>query len=240
MKRKTIWIAIALTVCFALAGNLWAAPYIDAGSPGGLHFKRIGSTIKISFDIKKAKVTDVSGGDQDPLIGQYQNIYTTNERYDYTLGTEIAPGIWTTSGETASVMIQSKAIGGDTYLSGSTVAQTIDFNTGAITWSTVMSLVTSHVETLGSSTLKEFSQYGTGQLVFSFATSDELRAFISGTSKLESISITYASRLGGISGVPEPSQLLLSLMGLILCGMALARYGRKSGLPLGSHAPVSF
>jgi len=239
MKRKAIWIAIALTVCLALAGNLWAAPYIDAGSPGGLHFKRVGSTIEISFNIKEAKITDTSGGNEDPLIGQYQNIYTTNEKYDYTLGKEIAPGIWTTSGETASVMIQSKSTGGDTYLSGSTVAQTIDFNTGAITWSTVMSLVTSHVETLGSAALREFSQYGTGQLVFSFATSDELRALVSGASKLDSISISYASRLGGISGVPEPSQLLLSLTGLLLCGMVLVGFNRKQSRPLGLSGPVS-
>jgi hypothetical protein len=228
-----------LTVCLALAGNLWAAPYIDAGSPGGLHFKRVGSTIEISFNIKEAKITDTSGGNEDPLIGQYQNIYTTNEKYDYTLGKEIAPGIWTTSGETASVMIQSKSTGGDTYLSGSTVAQTIDFNTGAITWSTVMSLVTSHVETLGSAALREFSQYGTGQLVFSFATSDELRALVSGALQTGQHFHFLRQQTGRHLGRSRAFPAVAVLTGLLLCGMVLVGFNRKQSRPLGLSGPVS-
>lgn len=208
-----------------------AYPYIDINSPGGLHFKYDKSGNKImTFDIKDSKIDNTSGGTGDPLLGNYQTIFTINTSYDYSLASQIAPGVWSTSKEDATIIIQSQSDKPTKYMEGSTVAQTVDFNTGTITWSTVTPLNTFNMDSLGSSTLKDFSTYSTGQLAFSFKTSDELRSFISGSSpRIESMSVGYASRLsGGIEGVPEPSTVVLLIVGLTFCCLPMFFAGRAT------------
>jgi len=218
---------LSLMILWADLGNAYS--YIDVDSPGGLHFKQSSSGTVMTFDIKASRIDSTSGGKGDPLVGQYQTIFTANKSYDYSLVAQIAPGVWTTSSEAATILIQSQSSKPTKYLEGTTIAQTIDFNTGIITWSTVTPLETFNVDTLASSTLKDFSTYATGQLAFSFDTSDALRSFISGDKPLlTSMSVGYASRLsaGGIAAVPEPSTVMLLIVGLAFCCMPMFLAGR--------------
>lgn len=223
---------LVLMISFMIMGaNLsHAYPYIDVNSPGGLHFKQDKSGIIMTFNIKDSRIDNTSGGTNDPLVGQYQTIFTANTRYDYSLVSQIAPGVWSTSNEAATIVIQSQSAYPTKYMEGSTVAQAVDFNTGTITWSTVTNLNTFNVDSLASSTLKDFSTYSTGQLAFSFNTSDALRSFISGsTPSLTSMSVGYVSRLsGGIEGVPEPSTVMLLIVGLAFCGLPMFFAGRAT------------
>ncbi len=219
-KFRSLASILALTIVVFGAGPAGAASYIDVNSPGGLHFKLDGKTLEMTFDIKKTKVDSVSGGSSDPLVGNYLIIATSNPTYDYSLDKEISPGVWTTSNETASFIVESPGSKPTEYLKASAVAQTVDFNTGTIAWSTLSSLSTFNVDTLNSLTLREFSNYNTGQFTFSFETSQALRDYVSGVTTGNTLSVNYSGRLeGGITGAPEPSQGALLLLGLTLIGL---------------------
>ena len=237
MKRSNAITTIFIMIFMACSIHAaYGAPYLDANSPGGLHFKLAGNTVQMTFDIKDTRVDAASGGKSDPLIGQYLTIFTPNTNYDYTLGKQISDGVWTTSKEAATIIVQSQSANPTKYLETSAIAQTIDFNTGTISWSSLTPLSTYNIDSLGSSTLKEFSNYSTGQLSFSFETSDALRAFISDPSKLTSMSVGYSANLSGVTGTPEPPAAALLAAGLALIGLFMYRRRGTAASPfLGSN-----
>ncbi len=210
--------AIVIGVVFAIAGQVWAYPSLDvAGGSGSLKFTVWGSTVRL--DVISKKITDTSYGPKDPLVGKYQQIYIpTHMNYDYTLGRG-SGGIYELVGGSAVYRVTDKqSVDSATYLQGALTALTIDFNLGIINWSPVSDLKASNVESLGSPTLKEFSNYSTGLMTFSFDSSDSLKKWISNPQHYYETS--YDSQL---TATPEPATWMLILLGTCLLGFSLYR-----------------
>lgn len=157
----------------------------------------------------------------DPIIGKYQVMYVPAHptTYDYILKEQIAPGVWSLSNEASIISV---AATGDprystNYLTGTATALTIDFNTGSIQWSTVENL-TSYVANLPTSqVLRDFSNYATGTLTFSFSVTDELKKWLNSPCTTDIYKTSYWTTLAaGPVGVPEPQTWILLLMGLTL------------------------
>ncbi|MCX7981387.1 MAG: hypothetical protein N2572_00565 [Syntrophales bacterium] len=157
----------------------------------------------------------------DPIIGKYQVMYVPAHptTYDYILQKEIAPGVWSLSNE-ASII--SLAASGDprystNYLRGTATALTIDFNAGSIQWTAVENL-TSFVSNLPTSqVLRDFSNYTTGSLTFSFSVTDELKKWISSPSGSCIYKTSYwTTWSAGPVGVPEPQTWMLLIVGLAM------------------------
>ena len=148
--------------------------------------------------------------------------------YDYRLVEETSPGsnIWTLS-TSASDDSQNKPLnifigsewGGTPYITGTVVAETIDFNTGVLNFSQVTDLETQNEDLLNSPVLDEFSQYSTGTFSFEFATSSTLANWVRHPWS-SYWNTTYRTTL---AAVPEPEEWALILVGFSLIGFSLYR-----------------
>jgi hypothetical protein len=196
-------------------GDALALPsYTVAGT---IQFDFTGGQQQVGF--YPGQVSVASGGASDPIIGNYQTVYVpAHTSWDYVLVSKISPGVWSLSGGTETIVVTPSS--GDWNnsslyrLQAQATAQTIDFNTGTVTWGSATILSVNNA--ISSSTLQDFSSYSTGTLTMSFATSTALQGWAETPSG--GLSSSYSSTL---TGTPEPHVWLLWLTGLGLTGYAL-------------------
>jgi hypothetical protein len=184
----------------------------------------VGGQEQVGF--QPAQVGSASGGASDPIIGNWQTLYVpAHTTWDYLLVSQISPGVWSLSAD-PEILILSPSSGdwntpSQYLLQAQATAQTIDFNTGTVTWGAVSTLSVNNF--ISSSTLQQFSGSSTGSLTMSFATDAALQSWAQTPSG--SLTRTYSSTL---TGTPEPHVWMLWLTGLGLLGYT--RYRRHAVL----------
>jgi hypothetical protein len=226
---------VALAFCVGLAGHALACPTVpgcaEADATGDqIHFINVSGTIEIDFH--NAKIAGVGGGVSDPLIGSYQILTSSGmpHNYQYVLGNEIAPGVYSLTNAAGSTLtLASKANGTNPYLTGTTTAQAINFNTGIISWSPVSNLNIHN--TINSPTLAGYTNAGSAGFAFAFETDSVLRNWL--TNPQNTLNRTYGTSLTDppLCATPEPAMYLLWLVGLGGVGTTLYVRKPRSGDP---------
>jgi len=206
----------------------YSAGYIGGGV---LNFGYDGAR-KISFI--PGQVTQVTGGAGDPIIGAWQTLYNPNQyNFDYVMTAQTSTGIWSlTASDPSRVIVGAAAVNTGNasnppyYLSANALAGQINFNTGEITWGPVTGITVNN--TIGSTTLNQFSNYTTGMMTMSFAATECIKNWIQTTTSAGTQNGTYTNRLvaGGLSAVPEPSTWALMLIGMAFLGYSYLRHCR--------------
>jgi hypothetical protein len=174
-----------------------------------------------------------------PLVGKWQTIYVPAlpAPYDYTTQNQIAPGVWRLSKEQPTINGPATVdpVHSIQYITGpgtGTVLK-IDPITGTVNWSTMTNVQSFNERLSSSQVLKDFSNYATGSLAYSFAVSDELKKGVN-TSKSNILETASASRLSMtvVTGVPEPAEWLLLIVGAGLLSWRLHRRPVYASQPL--------
>jgi hypothetical protein len=220
MDRKKIkyLLLLAFLLCMTMGEEALALPSYTVGNT--IDFAYTGGQIQVGF--YPGQVNSASGGAGDPIVGAWQTLYgPSHTSWDYILVSQILPGVWSLDSDAEKIVLTTNV--GDygtpsQYLiSGWATAQTIDFNTGTLTWGPVTGLTTQNL--IGSSTLTDFAGYSTGSLTMSFITDTALRNWVqapTATAQDRSYSAT-------LTGVPEPATWVLMMAGLGLMGYTLYR-----------------
>ena len=217
--RRVLFIVLLVGVCPPPADVLALSSY-TAGN--NIQFDYVGGQQQVGF--YPAQVGSASGGASDPIIGNWQTVYVpAHTTWDYLLVSQISPGVWSLSTDPEILILSPSSSDYNTpsqyLIQALATAQTIDFNTGTVTWGAVSILGVSNF--ISSSTLQEFSGYSTGSLTMSFATDAALQSWAQAPSG--TMTSSYSSTL---TGTPEPHVWMLWLTGLGLLGYT--RYRRHA------------
>jgi hypothetical protein len=212
--QRILFIILLVGVC-PPPGDALALPSYTAGNT--IEFDYVGGQRQVGF--QPAQVGSASGGASDPIIGNWQTVYVPA----HTTVSQISPGVWSLSTDPEILILSPSSSDYNTpsqyLIQAQATAQTIDFNTGTVTWGAVSILGVNNF--ISSSTLQQFSGYSTGTLTMSFATDAALQSWAqtpSGT-----LTSSYSSTL---TGTPEPHVWMLWLTGLGLLGYT--RYRRHA------------
>jgi hypothetical protein len=228
MKKLSFLTVMIAFLVLAIGGVTYSCPYVYVEMAGStLQFEREGWTTVIKFSTYPGQVTGASYA-SDPIIGKYQVMYIPSHptQYDYKLEREISPGVWSLSNEASVIALSATADPrySTNYLTGTATALTIDFNTGTIQWTTVQNLTALTANLPSSQVLKDFSNYSTGNLTYSFSVTDELKRWLSDQSQGCIYNTTYWTTLSaGPTGVPEPQAWVLLMLGVGLLWMYRGR-----------------
>lgn len=221
---KTIAATLLLILVFTAEGM--AYPSVTKGD----------STLKFWRDCRctvfssayPGDIVTTSAGTGDPLVGSRQVVWIPSHptQFDYRMVDEISPGVWTVSTSTTNDAVNEplnifigSEWGGTPYITGTVVAETIDFNTGVLNFGAVTNLETQNEGLLNSPVLNEFSQYSTGTFSFEFATSSALASWVSNPWS-SYWNTTYRTTL---AAVPEPEEWALMMVGVTLLGFSIYR-----------------
>ena len=209
--RRVLFIVLLVGVCPPPADVLALSSY-TAGN--NIQFDYVGGQQQVGF--YPAQVGSASGGASDPIIGNWQTLYVpAHTSWDYVLVSQVSSGVWSLSGDAETLVLTPSSGDWNTpsqyLLQAQATAQTIDFNTGTVTWGEVSILSVNN--SISSSTLQQFSGYSTGSLTMSFATDAALQSWAQTPSG--SLTRSYSSTL---TGTPEPHVWMLWLTGLGLLG----------------------
>ena len=216
--QRVLFIVLLVGVC-PPPGDVLALPSFTVG--GTIQFD-YGSQRQVGF--QPAQVGSASGGASDPIVGNWQTLFVpAHTTWDYILVSQVSSGVWSLSADPEILILSPSSSDYNTparyLLQAQATAQTIDFNTGTVTWGAVSILGVNNF--ISSSTLQQFSGYSTGSLTMSFATDAALQSWAQTPSG--SLSRSYSSSL---TGTPEPHVWMLWLTGLGLLGYA--RYRRHA------------
>ena len=215
--QRVLFIVLLVGVC-PPPGDVLALPSYTVG--GTIQFDYVGSQQQVGF--QPAAVGSASGGASDPIIGNWQTLYVpAHTTWDYILISQVSSGVWSLSADPEMLILSPSSSDYNNparYLvQAQATAQTIDFNTGTVTWGEVSILGVNNF--ISSSTLQQFSGYSTGSLTMSFATGAALQSWAQTPSG--SLTSSYSSTL---TGTPEPHVWMLWLTGLGLLGYARYRW----------------
>ena len=216
--QRILFVVLLVGVC-PPPGDVLALPSFTVG--GTIQFD-YGSQRQVGF--QPAQVGSASGGASDPIVGNWQTLFVpAHTTWDYILVSQVSSGVWSLSPDPEILILSPSSSDYNTpsqyLIQAQATAQTIDFNTGTVTWGAVSILGVNNF--ISSSTLQQFSGYSTGTLTMSFATDAALQSWAqtpSGT-----LTSSYSSTL---TGTPEPHVWMLWLTGLGLLGYT--RYRRHA------------
>ncbi|RJQ54700.1 MAG: hypothetical protein C4530_16835 [Desulfobacteraceae bacterium] len=222
---KAIVIPILLVAIFAAEGM--AYPSVSTGAAKLEFWRNCSFGSPVLSSAYPATIADTSAGG-DPLVGSEQIVWIPSHptQFDYRLVAEISSGVWTLStslkgiaSEPLQISIGS-ASGATPYITGTVVAETIDFNKGVLNFGAVTNLQTQNENLLNSPVLNEFSQYATGTFSFEFATNEHLAKWVRNSRSIGSKTTYYRTTL---TAVPEPQEWAMMLVGFTLIGFSIYR-----------------
>ena len=149
---EILFIVLLVGIC-PPPGDALALPSYTAGNT--IDFAYVGGQIQIGFE--PAQVGSASGGASDPIIGNWQTLYQpTHTSWDYVTVAQMSPGVWSLSTDPETLILSPSSSDYNTpsqyLIQAQATAQTIDFNTGTVTWGAVSILGVSNF--ISSSTLQ--------------------------------------------------------------------------------------